>query len=136
MPFLIPVFVAVGAAAVGSAGVAVGTGAAVATAGVIGTTTAAVIGAGATAAVAGGIAYGAHKLGESSGKREAYETLAGVVGKASSDSIVNLAEEERRRRLNISNAKNNMNNILSGASSDSSTAPLLKTTLGSGSVLG
>ena len=47
-----------------------------------------------------------------------------------------ISEVERRRRAQIVDAKNNMNNLLSGASSDSSTSPLLKTTLGAGSLLG
>lgn len=47
-----------------------------------------------------------------------------------------LSEIERRRRAQIVDSKNNMNNLLSGPSSDSSTGPLLKTQLGTGSLIG
>lgn len=112
--------------------VAVGTAAAATGAlGVITATTAAVVGG---AAVIGGVAaigIAANQMGQSQGRSEAYNEMAGAVGSTAIDNTVGgISETEMRRRAALANAKNNMTNVLTGASSESSTAPTVKNTLG------
>lgn len=112
--------------------VAVGTAAAATGAlGVITATTAAVVGG---AAVIGGVAaigIAANQMGQSQGRSEAYNEMAGAVGTTAVDNTVGgISETEMRRRAALANAKNNMTNVLTGASSESSTAPTVKSTLG------
>lgn len=112
--------------------VAVGTAAAATGAmGVITATTAAIVGG---AAVIGGVAaigIAANQMGQSQGRSEAYNEMAGAVGATEVDNTVGgISETEMRRRAALANAKNNMTNVLTGASSESSTAPTVKSTLG------
>lgn len=108
-------------------GVAAATGAL----GVVTSTTATVVGG---AAVIGGVAAGAvgiNAMGQAQGKSEAYNEMAGAVGTTAVDNTVGgISETEMRRRAALANAKNNMTNVLTGASSESSTAPTVKSTLG------
>jgi len=99
--------------------------------GVITATTAAIVGG---AAVIGGVAaigIAANQMGQSQGRSEAYNEMAGAVGTTAVDNTVGgISETEMRRRAALANAKNNMTNVLTGASSESSTAPTVKSTLG------
>lgn len=112
--------------------VAVGTAAAATGAlGVITATTAAVVGGAAVIGGVAAVAVGINAMGQAQGKSAAYSDMAGSVGATAVDNTVGgISETEMRRRAALANAANNMTNVLSGASSESSTNPTVKTTLG------
>lgn len=124
---LLPGAVTVGTAAAATGALSIVTAATAATVGGL-----AVIG-GATA-----IGIAANQAGKASGKAEAYNDMAGGVptGNSVTDTTVGgISETELRRRAQLAAAQNNMNNVLSGASTASSdTAPTIKTTLGATSL--
>lgn len=125
---------------------AIGTGAAsvAASVGLISAGTAAAV-TGTTAVVVGGavVAGGAAIIGgtvaiasnaaKASGRAAAYNEINGMLSQITEsvdNSVGGISVEEQRRRAALADAKNNMTNVLSGASSESATGPVVKSTLG------
>jgi len=91
------------------------------------------IGGGLGGGIGGGVATVVNtSMAASENNAKAYNEMASGIGTDNSTANIvgGISDTEMRRRAKLSDAKNNMTNVLSGASSESSTGPMVKKSLG------